>query len=400
MAEGVVDLLEAVEIDGVDGEPFARAQTRKRLLQPLAHQHAVRQIGQHVVARQVLDLRLRLAPLGDVLVRAYPPAAGHRHVRGRYRAAIVHLLDRVGRGIDGGGTIEQIRFRRLPAPYAECDAACDDLAPRDPRLHILGLQPIKRGVALVAHDDTLVLVVHAQALRHVRERRVEQQVARLELLLALLQDPVLALQFLFHGAPLRKVVDGVDLIARAEPLAHHADGKASAGSRAQQGFASRLDGLANEIADDALADELRTRNAAQLGDAAVGADDAAALRHHDPFGRGIGELLHDLEVAAVRAAAAHIGEDGDREDARRDGKRERPRQQPTIRRQREVGIHQRLRGSSTSSGSNSVSISRKNRARCVRSFPAPSARETRNRSPIPWAALTKFDRCAARTRSW
>jgi len=186
MAQRVVDLLEAVEIDAVHGEPLAGAQTRQRPLQALAHEHAVGQVRQPVVAREVLNRGLRLATLGDVLVRAHPSAARHRHVRGRDRAAVVHLLDRVARGVDRAGPILQIFLRRATAPDAERDAPLDDLAARVARLNVLGLQPIQGGVALVADDDALVLVVHAQALRHVQQGRVEQQVARLELLLALL----------------------------------------------------------------------------------------------------------------------------------------------------------------------------------------------------------------------
>ena len=39
----------------------------------------------------------------------------------------------------------------------------------------------------------------------------------------------------------------------------------------------------------------------QFGDAVIDAGDAAVLCHQDALGRGLGELLHDLEVAAVRA---------------------------------------------------------------------------------------------------
>ena len=185
VTERVVDLLEAIEIEAMHRKSFARTQARERLLQSLAHQHAIGQIGEPVVAREVLDLRLRLAPLGDVLVRTDPAAAGHRHVRRRDGAAVVHLLDRVARRVDVRGAIAQILLGGRPAPYADRDAPLDDLAARRPRLHVVGAQTVERRVAIVADDDPLLLVVHAQPLRHVHQGGIEQEIARPELLLPL-----------------------------------------------------------------------------------------------------------------------------------------------------------------------------------------------------------------------
>jgi len=104
------------------------------------------------------------------------------------------------------------------------------------------------------------------------------------------------LQFQLHGTPLGEVVDGVDVIPDAQALAHHVHGHGHAGGRAQQRFAALLDLLVDQIAGDALPHQLRGREAAQLADAGVDADDAVVLGHHDAFYRGVDELLHDLHV--------------------------------------------------------------------------------------------------------
>ena len=77
MAERIVDALEAVEVEEHDRELFAAAE---RLLHLVAEQHAVRQIGQRVVARHVHDLGLGLAALGDVFIGHDHAAVGRRAV--------------------------------------------------------------------------------------------------------------------------------------------------------------------------------------------------------------------------------------------------------------------------------------------------------------------------------
>ena len=72
MAERVVDALEAVEIEAEHGKALAAPQAQERLLQLLAEQRAVGEVGERVVARQVGDLLLLAAALGDVLVAAPP----------------------------------------------------------------------------------------------------------------------------------------------------------------------------------------------------------------------------------------------------------------------------------------------------------------------------------------
>src|SRR6185295_1868171 len=76
MAKRVVDLLEAIDIEAVHSKSLARPQLRQRLRECLAQGTAVRKIGEGVMARQMLDARLRLALLGDVLVGLTQPPPG------------------------------------------------------------------------------------------------------------------------------------------------------------------------------------------------------------------------------------------------------------------------------------------------------------------------------------
>src|SRR6476659_6858428 len=81
MSERIVDGLEAIEIETEDGETLTAAQAQQRGLQLLTKQGAVGEVGQHVVAREMGDLTLLAAALGDVLVQRQPAAAFERLAR-------------------------------------------------------------------------------------------------------------------------------------------------------------------------------------------------------------------------------------------------------------------------------------------------------------------------------
>ncbi len=59
MAERIVDALELVDVDIEHCQLLARPDRIERLLQPLAEQDPVGQLGQRVVMRQMGDLLLR-----------------------------------------------------------------------------------------------------------------------------------------------------------------------------------------------------------------------------------------------------------------------------------------------------------------------------------------------------
>ena len=92
VAMRVVDRLEVVEVDAEHRRLVAARQRRFHPGHMLEELGAVGQLGQRVVARQMLDPRFLLALLGDVLVRRDPAAVLHRMVLHQDDAA-VELVD-------------------------------------------------------------------------------------------------------------------------------------------------------------------------------------------------------------------------------------------------------------------------------------------------------------------
>src|SRR5579871_6807834 len=78
MPQGIVDFLEMIEVQAEHSKLVVAAGTMQRLLELLAKQRAVRQIGQRVMARHVENLFLYALPVGDVLEGCDPAAAFHR----------------------------------------------------------------------------------------------------------------------------------------------------------------------------------------------------------------------------------------------------------------------------------------------------------------------------------
>jgi len=93
MPQRVVDVLEVVEVETEDCHLAIAPDTYQRILDAIAQQDAVGQIGQAVVARHVRDLRLGVAAVGDVLMRRHPTAARDRLIDQADDAAIAKLDD-------------------------------------------------------------------------------------------------------------------------------------------------------------------------------------------------------------------------------------------------------------------------------------------------------------------
>ena len=105
MAEGIVDVLEQIEIDVEHADPFSSGLV-ERLLQALLEIFAVRQIGEPVMVRHVGDPRLGLAPFGDVDHRdqiAVAIVEGHAAAEGEHLdlAAVGAQMPPVARGVIG-----------------------------------------------------------------------------------------------------------------------------------------------------------------------------------------------------------------------------------------------------------------------------------------------------------
>ena len=76
--KGVVDLLEAVEIQAQHGDRALLAGADERLLQALGQQYAIGQIGERIMVRHVGDFGFVAMPLGEVADRVDLVAAQSR----------------------------------------------------------------------------------------------------------------------------------------------------------------------------------------------------------------------------------------------------------------------------------------------------------------------------------
>ncbi len=175
----VVDLLEAGKVDkDHDERAVLRAGALEARRHPLAQEHAIGQVRQRIVTRHVRHLRLDAPQLRDVLVRGHPPSMHHRLVHDGDDAAIGELLDLgAGYGLAGGfEALLQILVGIVAAEEALGDAALDDLAERRARRRKVFRQAVHLDVTVIADHEPLVLVEHAQSLRHVPQRRIEAPV--------------------------------------------------------------------------------------------------------------------------------------------------------------------------------------------------------------------------------
>ena len=108
MAAQVVDVLEAIEVEAQHRDLLVRPpRPRQLLLEPVAEQDPVRQLGQRVVGRHEADLRLGACALGDVADRRHahaPALVVHRPAQDLDRdVAAVGVQDVDLVGLLGGG---------------------------------------------------------------------------------------------------------------------------------------------------------------------------------------------------------------------------------------------------------------------------------------------------------
>ena len=168
MSERIVDALEFVDVDIEHGQLLAGPDRAQRLLEPLAKQRPVGQVGQRVVMRHMGDLLVGARALGDILDGGHPSAGFQR---------LVHDLEGAAAG----------SLRQLTRGLAERHVADDGvaefvdiaiegsglLAVRDqPRHgaagpHYLGRQPEHLEIRLVADHDAGRGVVEHEPLRDI-----------------------------------------------------------------------------------------------------------------------------------------------------------------------------------------------------------------------------------------
>ena len=172
MAEGVVDALELVDVDVVDGDLLPGRDPPQFLLQPLVEQRAVRQIRQRVEMGEMGDALLDAAALGDVLMGGEPAAIGERLVHDLHGTA-------VGRVDDDLTAPRDVAQRRLDVIVdvagegAGVPAMRDDLTEARARPDDGFRKAVHLDVSMVADDQPPRRVEQQKALRHVVDGLVE-----------------------------------------------------------------------------------------------------------------------------------------------------------------------------------------------------------------------------------
>src|SRR5215203_4892324 len=123
MAQRVVYTFKMIEVQAEHPKMLSPLRTMKRLLKMLTKQHAIGQICEHIMARQIGDLRLGAASLRYIFVNGHPSARDHCLMRNGDDTSIDQLPHERGRslsGSDGRGDIadllSRISDRVIPYP--------------------------------------------------------------------------------------------------------------------------------------------------------------------------------------------------------------------------------------------------------------------------------------------
>ncbi len=144
------------------------------------------------MARQMPHSCFGQKPLRDVLERRHEAAVGHRAMRDRKRGAVAERRD-------GGASQrlgDELALRRFGGVRVPVDGLrhAHDLAHvhADGELAFRDFEHFRD--ALIEDDEPLLRVEHAQALRHVLQRRVEPLVLRRERALGFVERAERAVQ--------------------------------------------------------------------------------------------------------------------------------------------------------------------------------------------------------------
>ena len=148
-----------------------------------SEQRPVGKVRQSVVQGHVRNSCLVAPQLGDVLVRGDPTAVRHRHVGNGEDASVAERMGtrRTLPPCHSGEPVVDVLLRRAAGVGAGGDAVAENLAQRCAGPHLLGRQAIHLGIPAVGDHEPLVGVEHAQPLRHVLQRGVQQHVLRAQL---------------------------------------------------------------------------------------------------------------------------------------------------------------------------------------------------------------------------
>ena len=160
------------------GEPIA-------LLAALLHgrfelaeeQDPIGEVGQSVAMRQMPDPRLGASLRRDVLVDRNRSPVRHRPAAYGEDSSVAQVVDDVA-GLRQKRLPEAVRdiFLDVLRRRAGRDASLENGTKRGPGLRLLGAETVHFTVERVGQDDLAVGADHAQAVRHVGHRRLQQHI--------------------------------------------------------------------------------------------------------------------------------------------------------------------------------------------------------------------------------
>ena len=187
MAERVVDRLEMIKIDIEHCGLLAAIETGFHLGHLLEKFDAIGQVGQRVMARQMLDARLGLALLGNIFMGGHPAAILHRMVLHQNGASIqfVDILAIFAPG-DHVTTPGDVVILGAPGGHALIEQMAQNVLELTAGFQQMDGQIVNARIGLVADHQPPARIHHAQANRDIVDRRIEPDVLPLQFQLALL----------------------------------------------------------------------------------------------------------------------------------------------------------------------------------------------------------------------
>src|SRR5258708_88542 len=175
MAETVIDLLEAVEIQTKQRGRIILARRRQHLVETLIEQQSIWKLGQDIVLRQELDTGFGAPSFRDVFVSANPSAVRKRLVVDGNQSAVAQLLEE-----SIALTAVNVRFPfpvdifdGPPGIIADSARVGEDIV--EPHSHPQCRQRLVVDAAELLIDElqAVLRIVQADALRHVDDRLLE-----------------------------------------------------------------------------------------------------------------------------------------------------------------------------------------------------------------------------------
>ena len=156
------------------------------LLHFLQQNGAIGEARQVVMPGHISDLRFGPLLRGDILVNRDPAAVRHRPVMDGKHAPVAHRdLDIIRLAL---ADLRQTVFHvvvGMQRPAASRYPRLENGTQRHAGFDQIAREPGELGVTVVANNQALVAVEHAQAMGHVPERGIEQKILCLQLGLAL-----------------------------------------------------------------------------------------------------------------------------------------------------------------------------------------------------------------------